>query len=173
MLTLFNSLIRSRLEYCSQVWDPVKIKHIDAIENIQRKFTRKINGMHDLDYWARLKELNLMSLQRRREKLSILLVWKIKNNHIPNVVNLEFKKNPRNLKVKAILKPMPKVVGKCLSLYENSFCIKSAKLWNTLPSHLTEILDLNTFEKNLELYLKLFPDQPPSMVITIKIIILC
>ena len=80
-----------------------------------------------------------MSLQRRREKLIILLVWKIKNNLVPNDINLEFSKCQRNGRTKAVLKPLPRVKGKLLSSYEDSFIIKSAKLYNKLPSKLTNI----------------------------------
>ena len=64
--------------------------------------------MKDLDYWARLKDLQIMSLQRRRERQILILVWKIKNNLIPNDINLEFSQNKYTLKTKAILKPLPK-----------------------------------------------------------------
>ena len=65
MLSLYSSLVRSRLEYCCQVWDPYKVKHINALEQIQKIFTRKIDFMKDFDYWTRLKKLGIMSLQRR------------------------------------------------------------------------------------------------------------
>ena len=62
MLTLFKTMVRSKLEYCCPVWNPHKIGDIKAIENIHRKFTRRIVGCKDLDYRARLKKLGLMSL---------------------------------------------------------------------------------------------------------------
>ena len=161
LLTLFNSLIRSRLEYCSQVWDPYQIKHIDAIEQVQRSFTRKIEFMGDLSYWDRLKKLNIMSLQRRREKNTLIFVWKIKNDHVPNEINLQFLYNQRKLKSQVVLKPMPKIRGKILSTYENSFVIKAGKLWNKLPATLTEIPELNLFRSKLDKYLSLIPDHPP------------
>ena len=34
MLTLFNSLVRSRMEYCSQIWDPYSINEVSALEQI-------------------------------------------------------------------------------------------------------------------------------------------
>ena len=37
-IILFNSLVRSNLEYCSQVWNPMYAVHSDRIERIQRKF---------------------------------------------------------------------------------------------------------------------------------------
>ena len=80
---------------------------------------------------------------------------------VPNVINLDFVWNARKSTTVAVLKPMPKVRGKLLSDYENSFPIKAAKLWNKLPSKLSEITNLNLFRKELDKYLLLFPDRPP------------
>ena len=165
MLTLFNSIVRSKLEYCSPVWDPYKLKHINSIEQIQRSFTKKIKFMKDLDYWQRIKSLKIMSLQRRREKLTILLVWKIKNHLAPNNINMIFSQNPsietRSNIETALTPPLPKCRGKIISVYENSFGIKATKLWNKLPSKLTKIESLSLFRSKLDEYLFLLPDQPP------------
>ena len=56
---------------------------------------------------------------------------------------------------------MPKVHGKLLSLYENSFSVSSAKLWNKLPQKLADIDSFNVFQKKLTDYLKMYPDKPP------------
>ena len=160
MLTLFNSLVRSKLEYCCTVWDPYKVSHINSIEQVQRAFTKRIKHMKDFDYWQRLKILNIMSLQRRREKLTILFIWKLKHNLVPNVVDLCFSKNTRN-KEQAILKPMPTCRGKPLTVYENSFVVKGAKLWNKLPGKLTQISSLSVFRNKLDKYLSLLPNLPP------------
>ncbi len=117
--------------------------------------------MYNFDYWTRLKKLGIMSLQRRRERHIIILVWKIKNNIIPNDINLEFGSNKYSSNVKAILKPQPKVQGKLLSTFENSFVIKCSKLWNKLPTQLTEILVFSLFERRLDRYLSFIPDNPP------------
>ena len=77
MLTLFKSMVRSKLEYCCPVWNPSKVWDIHAIENIQRQFTRKISSCKDIGYWERLKKLDLLSLQRRRERYMIIHVWKM------------------------------------------------------------------------------------------------
>ena len=161
MLSLYSSLVRSRLEYCCQVWDPYKVKHINALEQIQKIFTRKIDFVKDFDYWTRLKKLGIMSLQRRRERFLIVMVWKIKNNNTPNDINLQFVTNTRNSITKAVLPPLPKTRGKILSTYENSFVIKALKLWNKLPLTLTEITNLKSFTTKLDKYLVLYPDEPP------------
>ena len=48
LMTLFNALILSRLDYCSQLWSPHLIKHIIQIEKVQRSFTKFITGMRDV-----------------------------------------------------------------------------------------------------------------------------
>ena len=89
MLTLYNSLIRSRVEFCSPLWNPLDIGNIQKLEDVQRQFTRRIIGQRSKDYWQRLQSLNLMSLQRRRERYQIIHIWKILNGYAPNDLNIE------------------------------------------------------------------------------------
>ena len=162
LLVLFNSLVRTKLEYCNVIWNPSLIKDIEKIESIQRSYTNKIFGMDKYNYWERLQKLNIMSLQRRRERNLIINVWKIKNDINPNDINLTFKENKRFGAIEAKLKPLPKLLtGKALTIYEDSFQINSAKLWNRLPGELTKISSLATFKTKLDNFLKNIPDQPP------------
>ena len=167
MLTLFKSLVRSRLEYCCEIWDPHLLKDIRRIEQVQRSFTDRIQGLKNLDYWNRLKTLKIRSLQRRREKTTILHTWKILYGIYPNDINLEFYEHTRTKSIKAKVKPLPKVggktltSGKTLTLYDNGFIIKSAKLWNILPPKLSSINDFNKFKVELDKFLNDIPDEPP------------
>ena len=74
MLTLLKSLFILLLEYCCQLWNPSKAKDIQTIEAIQRTFTCKISEVQHLNYWERLHELKLYSLQRRRERYIIIYI---------------------------------------------------------------------------------------------------
>ena len=77
MLVLWNSLIQSRLDYCSQLWSPSLASEIAKIEDVQRHFTKKIDGMEDFSYHERLKKLNMYSQERRRDRYMIIFIWKI------------------------------------------------------------------------------------------------
>ena len=68
MLVLWNSLIQSRLDYCSQLWSPSLASEIAKIEDVQRHFTKKIDGMEDLSNRERQKKLNLFSQERHQIK---------------------------------------------------------------------------------------------------------
>ena len=54
MMTLYKTLVRPILEYCSAVWNPSAIGEIAQLEQVQRNFTRRILGCKHLDYWERL-----------------------------------------------------------------------------------------------------------------------
>ena len=40
MIKMFNTYIKSKLEYCCIVWSPVEQKYINELENIQKTFTK-------------------------------------------------------------------------------------------------------------------------------------
>jgi len=54
-------------------WSPSTIHDIETIESIQRRFTKRIHGLHSFSYKSRLPRLNLQSLEHRR--LLTDLVW--------------------------------------------------------------------------------------------------
>ena len=76
LLTLYTTLIRSTLDYGSQVWSPWIIHQIKSLESLQRSFTKYILGYPDLDYVQRLIELNLLPLSFRREIMDMTLYFK-------------------------------------------------------------------------------------------------
>ena len=49
----------------SSVWNPYKQKHIEAIEDVQKRATRQLPNMSKLSYEERLRKLNLPTLTYR------------------------------------------------------------------------------------------------------------
>ena len=77
MLTLWKSLIQSKLDYTSQLWSPSDQTSIGQLESVARNFTARIEGMGDHDYWDRLQALHLYSQERRRDRYRIIFLWKV------------------------------------------------------------------------------------------------
>ena len=80
LVKAYISFVRPVLEYCSCVWSPVLITRINALERVQKYFTKKLLRMADLNYSDRLCVLNLETLEMRRLKLDIYLYFKILHN---------------------------------------------------------------------------------------------
>ena len=96
MMKMFNSFIRSKLDYCSLIWNPDKKEEIDKIERIQRNFTSRIRGMEGKNNHERLKILKLYSLERRRELYMIIYGWQQLEEIRENVLRLTATKRIRN-----------------------------------------------------------------------------
>ena len=85
-LSLYHTLIRSRLEYCSFIWSPHSVTMREKLERVQRKFVKflsfKCKLSTDLSYAERCDHFNLTSLEARRNMLDLRIVNKILNNQV-------------------------------------------------------------------------------------------
>ena len=70
--TLYLTLVRSKLTYCSQVWRPQYIKDIVKLEQVQRRATRFILGGDTLSYKNRLLKLQILPLMMWFEMADIM-----------------------------------------------------------------------------------------------------
>jgi hypothetical protein len=161
MMLLFKSLVRSIIEYCCPLWSPHLVCDIIQVESVQRSFTSKICGLNSSNYWERLKQLNLYSLQRRRERYMIILIWKIYYNLIPNDINIVFQHSGR--RGITCIRPLGSSKFSSVNTMKfHSFSSTASALFNTVPADIKSITFLTTFKTELDKFLHTFPDTPPT-----------
>ena len=160
LISLFKSLVISRLDYASQLWSPHKISQITLIEKVQRSFTKHITGMRDLSYHERLQALRLYSLQRRRERYCIILIWKIieskaQNLSDPILCNFSDRRG-RSCVISHVN------TGRQGTLAYNSFRWRAIRLFNSLPKSIRDTTNCSvcSFKQRLDRYLNSIPDLP-------------
>lgn len=98
---LFNSLVRSKLEYASIVWAPIYTVHSKALEQVQRRFLKfmsfKIGGIYPprgVDHQTLLDEFGCLSLRSRRQLRSLLILFDLVHHRL-NCLELESYLVPR------------------------------------------------------------------------------
>ena len=161
MLKMFNSYVRSKMEYCSLVWNPWKKEDIDKIERIQKNFTSRIEGLESLNYHQRLEKLGLYSLERRRERFLIINAWQQLEGIKENVLGLKTGKVGRRRCIKSSTIPTMLSEGN-RTMIQNSTARQMERLFNALPYRLQTITKVktDTFKKKLDKWLKGIPDAP-------------
>lgn len=162
MLTLYKTLVLPLLEYCCQLWSPWKVGDKQLLEGVQRSFTSKITAVNHLDYWGRLEALDLYSLERRRERYTIIYIYKILNGSVINNINLHTTVHQRLGRLCHIERVHPCSSIRVRTLKENAFAIRGPKLFNALPKYLRDpnYTSLEQFKTQLDKFLRTLPDQP-------------
>ena len=167
MLTLYKSLVRPILEYCSALWAPVSKGEIQRLEEIQQSFLRKIKGLSP-DYHKALKDIKMYSLERRRERYVILHVWKMLEGIVPNLGDTETSRIKLQSEIQARR-------GRTCQIHRLAFTpthlhkVKQqsvkcfgVKLFNSLPKQIRNITgtDISSFKSALDRFLQHVEDKP-------------
>jgi len=120
--------LESKMNEIEKIW-----KQIDQIEAVQRRFTKKLNGLKSMSYEQRLNALNTESLELRRLKLDLVLMFKISRGYIAidnKIINSRTDSHIRgDFKV---FKPHCKVNARAFS-----FAARHVNCWNALPNSVT------------------------------------
>ena len=146
MLTIWKSLVQSKLDYCSQLWSPSDQSSISQLESIARHFTSQIDGMLGKDYWERLQSLRLYSQERRRERYKIIFLWKVAQGLVQGY-QVTFISNARRGRLMQVGSLCPKAPTSVKNAREASLKVRGAQLFTYMHSMST--FDIEYFFKYL------------------------
>ena len=164
MLTLLKSLVQPKLDYCSQLWSPADQMSINKLESVQYNLVNKIKDkkLEGLTYWEKLKELNLYSQERRRERYQLIFIWKISQGMVTGY-DLNFTsggyRRGRMVIPKSVNWKSPASVR---NAKQNSLGVRGALIFNLLPESIRTMntQHIDTFKNHLDVFLASIPDQP-------------
>ena len=159
MKFMWKTLVQGYIDYCSQLYFPTQSKDIENLENLFKKYSKKIPEVSQMDYWSRLKHLKMYSQQRRAERYKIIYTWKVLEGLVPNC-GIKHHQNERRGRLCEI--PQSKGRQAVKSLRENSFQVAGPRLFNSLPKSLREIKKSSKleFKEQVDLFLATLPDHP-------------
>ena len=147
---IFVAFVRPHLEYGEAVWSPHLVKNIDAIENVQIRATKLVDGLSELDYSERLKKLDLPTLTYRRRRGDIIEMYKHFHTYDKSTLAPSFKPKDRISRQHRFQLHAPPTKDGLHGAQTNFFFQRTTKLWNNLPEHVVEAEEVNTFKNRLD-----------------------
>ena len=147
MKKLYTSLVRPILEYGNVVWAPTLKRDQQMIENIQRRTTKLVPELKNLEYGDRLRALKLPSLYNRRARGDMIETYKYlhgiyKVDRMPQELDNNTVTRGHSLKLKK-----ERMTARQRRHY---FRHRVVNWWNTLIEYVVSAPSLNIFKSRLD-----------------------
>jgi hypothetical protein len=148
MLRLYKTMVRPHVEYCVSVWSPGYKKEKVLIERIQKRFTRMIPAMKGYDYPSRLRRLGLWTLEERRNRADLILLYKMMNGLAAPAFD-QFFEISEEKRTRGHSRKLVK--NRCrLDLRKQFFSERVVSTWNGLGEDVVSAGSVNIFKKKLQ-----------------------
>ena len=157
--TLYCSLVRSNLEYCSVVWCPFAKRNVNKLETLrefsveQLRFILKSNEPYDI----RLSKLNLLTLEQRRFVADVTFLFKALNGHLDvefsqflDFYSQEDRYLLRHFDSKSLKKKYART-----TILKNSYFYRIVDEWNSLPVEVRSACNVDKFKAVIKFVTKL------------------
>ena len=156
-LRLNPSNERTHLEYCSTAWNPCRKKDIIRLEQVQRRATKLVPDLRHLNYESRLANLELTSLEARRDRGDLIQFYKIAkgrnkvNWHCDIQLSQSLSNEGPSKGVRGESHRITPQLTKCEK--RKQFISKRVtKLWNKLPAEIVGSKTTNEFKNKFYMH---------------------
>jgi hypothetical protein len=153
-LNLYKQYVRPHLEFAVSAWSPWMTKDKDMLEKVQKRAVAMISGLQGRTYNEKLKELEILSLEERRNMIDMINTFKIVKG-IDNVDSRKWFKlvgeNPaRQTRLTSCQYNIVKSTNKMNDVRRHFFSNRVVDRWNDLPTALKQLDNLNNFKYQLK-----------------------
>jgi hypothetical protein len=146
----YFSLVRPHVEYCCSVWNPHTAEKTTKLEAVQRRAARYVTNSYSQtsSVSAMLQELNWESLESRRTKAQLTLLYKIINDlvDIPSQPYLQ----PGSSRTRSQHASKFRQYSVRTNVLKFSFFPRTIPTWNTLPATVAESPSLASFRREMK-----------------------
>jgi hypothetical protein len=145
-LRLYKQYVRPHVEFATPAWSPWLISDIQTVEKVQEKAVGMISGLKGRNYEEKCKELEIETLQERREINDMAQVFKLISgkdkisrvtlfNHVPPG-RTRMAADPLNVR--------PEIAK--TEIRKNFFSQRIAAKWNKIPSTIKNSRNVHQFK---------------------------
>jgi ribonuclease P/MRP protein subunit RPP40 len=150
-LKLFLALVRPILEYAIDLWRPFHKKDLKALEQVQRRFTKRVTGLYDVPYERRLQRLQIPSLWWRYMRGGIITLYKIMQDGYGGSSLRSYFTICANA-----TRGHPMKLAVSYHRHEwarHTFFARVIPIWNSLPELTVMAPNVNSFKNRLDLHI--------------------
>ena len=142
----YLTYVRPLLEYNSIIWSPHSKGDVDAIEKVQRRFTKRIPGFKNYSYVERLHLLHMPRLEMRRMQNDLIWCYKILFGYVKICPSnfFEFRLSSARGHAYKLFKQY------CSNTTRSVFFAERViNVWNSLPPDIVDFRTLKSFTRSI------------------------